>query len=123
MTTDTKTPAREPVANAYGTSAIYQVPSDGTVKHATIVHAYSKNYTDSKASLTIASVNNTGTTPVPGTDESSTNEYYQYNLPAKTGEVMHDMIGKRLLPGEFINDKSDTANAIISEYSIIEELN
>lgn len=123
MTTTSKTPVREPVGTVYSSTALYQCPNDGTVKNATIVHAFARNYGTENALLTIASVNNPGTPPTPGSSESTTNEYYPINLTASNGRVVGELIGKRLLPGEFINEKSNKASSVIIELSIVEELN
>jgi hypothetical protein len=119
MSTQVKTPSREPAATSYNTAALYQCPSDGSVKHATICHAYARNYSTSIVSLTIASPG-TGT---PGTSEEETNEYYKETLTANNGDILSKLIGKKLLPGEFVNEKSSAADSVIIELSVVEELN
>lgn len=123
MTTTAKTPVREPAGTGYSSTALYQCPNDGTVKCATITHAYARNYSTANTTITIANVDNPGTAPVPGTDESSTNEYYKETVTANNGVLLNEMIGQKLLPGEFINEKAGAANSIIVTLSVIEELN
>jgi len=122
MTTTVKTPVREPAtATAYSSTALYICPSDGSVKHATITHVYARNYTTANASLTIASVSGSGT---PGASEATTNEYYKFRgLTADNGQVLSDLIGKKLLPGEYVNELASAASSIIVELSVLEELN
>lgn len=123
MATSAKTPVREPVGTTYSSSALYQCPSDGTVRCATITHAYARNYSTSNATLTIASVDNPGTAKTPGTDETETNEYYPITITASNGRVLGELIGQKLLPGEFVNEKASAALSFIIQLSVLEELN
>ena len=118
MTTNIVTARRETVGTSYSSTALYQCPSNGTVKHATIVYALVKNITTTNATLTIADV----ASGTPGTAEATTNQYINpKTIPANT-EVSLSIVGDRLLPGEFINELSGTASSLIIKLAILEEL-
>ncbi len=118
MTSNVVTARRETVGTTYNTTALYQCPSDGTVKHATITYVLVTNITSTNATLTIADV----ASGVPGTAEASTNQYIRTKVIPANVEVSLQIVGDKLKPGEFINEISGTASSLIIKVGILEEL-